>query len=164
MAKANSTEAALNAAQKAGSDAAAAWDSDSGIDSSIHRLRSLMNFERDVVKSTGDDGHAIVQWQAFLTAYDKRCPGHCIYMDDQRAMRFHSVLCSLCNVLSSLEGMVSKFPRHSGLSDGEIDPEIAVVGMLQTVSPMTSLMLAMVINEEAGCEYPGLLSKLKKSV
>ncbi|WP_151448115.1 hypothetical protein [Lacisediminimonas profundi] len=150
-------------AAQAGRNAASGWDADGGIDSGVHRLRSLMNFERDVIKSTADDACAIPQWLAFLDAYDKRCPSNAINMDDRRGRRFGWTLCSLCDALDSLDAMTSKFPQEEPLSDGEIDAEVAVKGVLQIVRPMTSLMHAMLVNEEAGCEYPGLLSKLQEA-
>lgn len=68
MAKMTSANA-IAAAQQAGRNAAHDWEPGS-ISNSDHRLRSLMNFERDVVKSTWDDTEALPQWNAFLQAYD----------------------------------------------------------------------------------------------
>lgn len=62
--------AAIEFARNAGANAATDRDSESGVDHDQHRIRSLMNFERDVVMSTADDTHAIPQWAAFLDAYD----------------------------------------------------------------------------------------------
>lgn len=63
-------QAAIELARKAGANAATDWDSESGVDHDQHRIRSLMNFERDVVMNTADDTHAMPQWEAFLDAYE----------------------------------------------------------------------------------------------
>lgn len=61
----------IAAASAAGTATASDWESESGISIDDHRLRSLMNFERDVVQSTADDRDALPQWRAFLEAFDK---------------------------------------------------------------------------------------------
>lgn len=151
----------IELARKAGSVAASDWDSDGPITIDDHRLRSLMNYERDVVQSSADDKNALPQWNAFLEAFDDEAHTSSISMDAARGKRFYRAFATLCDALDSLESMISLFPHSNGLGKGEIEPEIAIRGALSVCSPITSLMLSMINSEEGRNDYPGLLRDLR---
>jgi hypothetical protein len=79
------------------------------------------------------------------------------------AKRLRSSLLSLYKALDSLESMTPHFPEHGVLQAGEIEPEIAVKGVLSVCNPIMSQLLDM-LNGEGNQQqtYPGLLHGLKK--
>lgn len=162
--KTNTT--AIAAAQVAGRNGANDWEP-GGISNSDHRLRSLMNFERDVVQSSYDDAEALPQWSAFLRAYDKAAGSRdsaaangapaiqnlgfrqdsAIAMDKERANRFVDVMRRVTRNVQSLNAAGASFPQND-LRDGEMDAATTVSAFCRQILDDISLAYGFIENEE----------------
>jgi hypothetical protein len=139
----------IAAASAAGTATASDWESDSGISIDDHRLRSLMNFERDVVKSTADDRDALPQWRAFEEAFDKKAKDHFVRMDEKRARRFHKAMREAMEANESLAILARKFHLLDlQIGGDEVQPKLVIDGMTSVVAKRLDLAYAMLIHAE----------------
>lgn len=139
----------IAAASKAGYASATKWDLGNELCLEDHRLRSLMNFERDVVKSTADDRDALPQWRAFLEAFDKKASyGHDhISINGKRGKRFRGAVAEAMDANQSLGVLARTFPQQD-MTDDDVQPKLIVEAMTRTVGDRLSLVYAMLDREE----------------
>lgn len=136
----------IAAASKAGTSRAEDWDKGNiGLDE--WRLRSLMDFERDVVKSTAVDSESVPQWQAFLEAFDKKADGSSVSMNEQRGRRFRDAVCEAMEANDSLACIARKFDLYDMTTD-DVQPKLVVDGMTAAIGKRLNLLFAMVSNQE----------------
>lgn len=136
-------------ASKAGANRAEDWDRGNGISLDQWRLQSLMDFERDVVKSEAVDSEAMPQWQAFLAAFDKQAKDYIVRLDEKGSERLHKAMREAIEANESLAILARKF-RLLDLQIGgaEVQPKLVIDGMTSVVANRLDLAYKLMIHEE----------------
>ena len=113
----------------------------------IAQLDSALKAMRGTERMQPDDAQAI---DALLPEILKKLPGSylTIVITGERAGRFRHAIGDVFDAANSLASMTDRFPPHSGVNKGDIDPCIAIEGFTNSVTARASLMLSIIEGEE----------------
>lgn len=113
----------------------------------ITQLDSTLKAMRRLEPMQAEDAQAL---DALLPEILKKLPGSylTIVITGERASRFRHAIGDVFDAANSLASMTDRFPPHSGVQQGDIDPGLAIEGFTNSITARASLMLSIIEGEE----------------
>lgn len=117
------------------------------LQAAIAQLDSALKGVNTSAPISEEDAQAL---DALLPAIWEKLPDSSlsIVITGERANRFSSAIYQMFDAATSLASMTGRFPAHSGVRPGDIDPHLAVEGFTDSITKRASLMLSMIEGEE----------------